>query len=62
MEITEVKQNLNKNVLYEGKEYRFDECILCKQKNVCKYSAVLFDLSHGNSTIRASLDKVEVKN
>lgn len=62
MDIKQVKVNLQKPVLYEGRVYTLPEYILWAdisgKKIELRHSLTLLD-KNGNRTIRAPLDKVE---
>ena len=62
MDIKQVKANLQKPVLYEGRVYTMLEYILWAdisgKKIELRHSLTLLD-KNGNRTIRAPLDKVE---
>jgi len=55
----QIKPNFNKQVSYNGKQYKFTECIYWKNKldGQFKYSAVLVD--EINRSIRVDICKVE---
>jgi hypothetical protein len=61
MKLEEVKQNMHKNVMYDGSIYRLQSCVLWldEKAHKFKYSVVLLD-KNKNSTIDVPIEKVEV--
>ena len=63
MELQQVKNNLNKMVVYNGTKgvYRLTACILRKGKQGFFYQAELQDAKHGNSIVICRLEDIEVE-
>ncbi len=61
MELSDVKPNMHKNVMYNGDVYYFSKCTmwLDEKNREFKYSLVLVD-KNKNSTIDVPIEKVEV--
>lgn len=61
MDISEVKKNLNKMVVYKGISdvYKLRACIIRKGKKGYFYEAELLDIKHGNSLIICGLNDIE---
>lgn len=57
MKPTEIKQNLNKKVMYQGHEYTMKSAIFWKKGNEYEYSV---ELVKDNHCIRCGLKDVEV--
>ena len=57
MELKEVKQNLNKTVIYNNTQYTLKACTLYKDKEGEQYSAALLD-KNKNSILTCGLHKV----
>lgn len=60
MKLEEVKRNLNKMVVLNGKKgiYRLTACIIRKDKNGYYYQVELLDTKHGNSIMFCGLDDI----
>lgn len=60
MEIQDVKRNLNKMVIYNGKAdlYRLTACILRKNDKGYFYQAEILDTKHGSSVIVCRLEDI----
>jgi hypothetical protein len=61
MQLSEVKKNMHKSVLYDGSVYWLQSCVmwLDEKNNEFKYSLVLVDKSR-NSTVDVPIEKVGV--
>ncbi len=60
MEIKDVKKYLNETVRYGTGLYKFEECVIRKDRGAYLYSAVLVDTKNRNSRVRCKLESVEV--
>ena len=61
MNLSEVKPNMHKKVIFDGSVYLLSKCIMWLDEKDCefKYSLVLID-KNNNSAINAPIEKVEV--
>ena len=58
MRLQEVREQLNRQVEYQGTEYQFAACILRKVGELWKYSAELKDVK-ANSVVIVPLEEVQ---
>ena len=59
MDISEVKKNLNKNVIYKDEtHYKLTACVIRKGKNGFFYQAELQDLKAKNSLLYSKLEDI----
>lgn len=63
MELQQVKNNLNKMVVYKGAKgiYKLTACILRKINGEFVHSVELLDTKHGNSLLFCKLNDIEVE-
>ena len=61
MELSEVKRNMHKTVLFDGSEYYFKSCVLWldDKDGQFKYSLILVD-KNKHSTVDVPIEKVSV--
>ena len=61
MDIKEVKYNLNRNVIYNGTQYRLTGCILRLNQDGFYYEAELIDLKAQSSLLICRLNEITTK-
>lgn len=63
MNIKDVKNNLNRNVIYKGAKgvYKFTGCTLRKGEKGFYYQAELLDIKSGNSVLICELSNIEAE-
>ena len=63
MQIEQVKKNLNKMIVYQGKQniYRLTACIIRRNANGFYYQAELQDTKCNNSIVYCGLNDIEAE-
>lgn len=63
MQIEQVKKNLNKMVVYRGKQgvYKLTGCIIRKNTGGFYYQAELYDTTNNNTVVICGLNDIEAE-